>query len=205
MTHPNSSLLFLSQRSPFARRIRLAFDRLGLPLITREVQVFEENPEVLALNPLGFVPTLLTGDQEAWFDSSTILEHLHDLHGGIWPDDPKDRIRIRQASALVSGAIQGAVSYFQEIRLHEVPSPSWARDHCETVERTLRSILNSAEGLWLRGNRITQAGWDLAVAMEYLELRMPEVAFHLGHPLILEVLRIARENQAFLGTKPLAQ
>ena len=166
--------------------------------------MFDENPGLLALNPLGLVPTLLPPDLEAWFDSATILEHLHDLHGGIWPGDPKDRIRIRQASALVSGAIQGAVSYFQEIRLHEVPSASWARDHFETVERTLRNILNSAEGLWVRGTRLTQAGWDLAVAVEYLELRMPEVAFHLGHPLILEVLRIARENQAFLESRPKA-
>ena len=101
MTHPNTYQLFLSQRSPFARRIRLALKRLGLPVEERVIDVFGDHPDLLRLNPLGMVPTLKTPEGNGLFDSSAILEYLDDLTGGIWPKDRVLRAHIRQTSTLV--------------------------------------------------------------------------------------------------------
>jgi glutathione S-transferase len=201
MANPNPYRLFLSPRSPFARRVRLAIRRLGLPLLEHPLNVLESNPDLEAANPLGLVPALILPDGRALSDSSAILETLHDLHGGIWPERPTDRIEIRQASTLATGLMQAAVSYFQETRMHEIPSPSWAQDHLSTVLRTLRHLECLRTDLWIRSGAMTQAGWDLACALEYLEFRMPECWDAI--PSVLNgALELARKSDPFRETAP---
>lgn len=201
MANPNPYRLFLSPRSPFARRVRLALRRLGLPVLEHPLNVLESNPDLEASNPLGLVPALILPDGRALSDSSAILETLHDLHGGIWPERPTDRIEVRQASTLATGLMQAAVSYFQETRMHEVPSPAWAQDHLMTVYRTLRYLAELRSDLWSRSGELTQAGWDLACALEYLEFRMPECRDAIP-PSLKASLELARMIPAFGETAP---
>ena len=201
MVNPNPYQLFLSPRSPFARRVRLALRRLGLPVMEHPLNVLESNPDLEATNPLGLVPALVLPDGRALSDSSAILESLHDLHGGLWPERLTDRIEIRQASTLATGLMQAAVSYFQETRMHEVPSPTWAQDHLSTVHRTLRHLETFRSDLWFRSGELTQAGWDLACALEYLEFRMPECRDAI--PSVLSAaLERARASALFRETAP---
>lgn len=204
MTKPSQFQLFLSQRSPFARRIRLALERLDLPFTEKPVNVFEENPELLAANPLGMVPTLMTPEGRALFDSATILEYLDDLTGKIWPKDFHARTEMRQAATLAEGIIQSSVLFFQETKMHEVPSPTWTKDHYQTMELTLKHIACTPSHLWIQNGELTQAGWDLAVAIEYLALRIPELKWQELAPAISNVLTIARENSDFCQTSPKA-
>ncbi len=139
------------------------------------VDVFEENNPALKLNPLGLIPVLRTPEGCTWFDSSIILEQLHDRTGSVWPKEPDERARIRQASAMATGLMHAAVSLFQEKSMHEPASAFWLKEHQETIERTWSIIANSEEELWIRGGELTQAGWDLAVAEEYLAFRAPEI------------------------------
>ena len=75
-------ILFASLRSPFARRIRLALHRLGVSHQEKMVDVFQDNPELNAANPLGLVPTFLIAAGSIT-DSTNILEYLNDAHSGI--------------------------------------------------------------------------------------------------------------------------
>ena len=52
--------LYLSLRSPFARRIRLALEELGVPYDVETVDVFNLPPAYDAINPLRRVPVLKT-------------------------------------------------------------------------------------------------------------------------------------------------
>jgi glutathione S-transferase len=204
MSKQNPYRLFLSPRSPFARRVRLALRRLGLPVEERVMNVLESQPELESLNPLGLVPTLVLPDGRTLVDSSMILESLHELHGGLWPESRTDRIELRQASTLATGLIQAAVSYFQETRMHEVPSPSWARDHALAMDRTLRHLGRMNASLFVRGRTLTQAGWDLACALDYLALRAPEIFRHQAPASLRSVLDLAREDADFRATAPQA-
>lgn len=202
MSHPNPYHLFLSQRSPFARRIRLALRRLELPFEMRTLDVFGDHPEFLALNPLGMVPTLKTPEGVALCDSSAILEYLHEVRGEIWPRDFGNRIRIRQASTLVTGMIQSAVALYQESAMHEVPSRFWVKDHEETIVRTRTRILELSSDCWVQNGSLTQAGWDLAVAIEYLELRVGHLAISSDHAIHSFVMKIAEKHEEFRSSKP---
>jgi glutathione S-transferase len=166
------------------------------------MNVLESQPELEALNPLGLVPTLVLPDGSTLVDSSMILESLHDLHGGLWPESRMERLEFRQASTLATGLIQATVSYFQETRMHEVPSPSWARDHALAIERTLGSLARMRPSLFVRGRTLTQPGWDLACALEYLEVRAPAALTERVPSSLRSVLDLAREDANFRSTAP---
>ncbi len=85
--------------------------------------------------------------------------------------------------------------------MHEVPSPSWAQDHLNTVLRTLRYLTDLRSDLWSRSGQLTQAGWDLACALEYLEFRMPECRPAIPNSL-KGPLELARQSEAFRETAP---
>ncbi len=166
------------------------------------IDVFGDNPGFLELNPLGMVPALRTPEGMALFDSSAILEYLDDLSGGIWPKERVLRARIRQASTLVTGLIQATVALFQEASMHDAPSPFWVRDHFETISRARQQVLLLPRETWIREGELTQAGWDLAVAVEYLELRMKKLAMPADHPAVEEVMILARKSADFTSSTP---
>jgi glutathione S-transferase len=176
--------------------------RLGLPVLEHPCDVFNDPPELLAINPLGLIPSLKTPQGEGLFDSAAILEYLDDLSGLIWPKALPDRTHVRQASFLASGIMQSAVSYLQETAMHEVPSPTWAHDHFQTLDRSILFAMNVSESLWMRGDELTQAGWDLAVALEYVEFRVPALKERANHPLLQRILDRANQSPDFRETKP---
>ena len=182
--------LWMTPRSPFARRIRLAAARAGLFLEERLVDTFAPSEDFLAANPLGMVPVLQwEGDAVALPDSNAILESIHELGGRglkpgvIWPSDADYARAIRIRSAWCTGVMTAVVARFLELR-GSSPSLEVVKDHEEVVARTLTVIeqdfvgasAGAAFGSLSSGSEdsLTQAGWDLIVLLEYLDLRFPE-------------------------------
>src|SRR5258708_300635 len=102
MQNSNKLKLFMSLRSPFARRVRLALARLDIEHEEEIVDVFNPPAHFLAANPLGLVPTLVGQGGFLVSDSSMILELVHSQTGRVlstgaaeWP--------VRQASVLCTG------------------------------------------------------------------------------------------------------
>jgi len=78
--------LYGSPRSPFARKVMVFAHETGLasriePLRTH-VAMTQPNRELLRVNPLGKVPTLITDQGTVLFDSTVICEYLDSLHDG---------------------------------------------------------------------------------------------------------------------------
>jgi glutathione S-transferase len=77
--------LLWSSRSPFARKVMVAAHELGLAarIETERVVVDSVNPnrDVMRLNPLSKIPTLLLDDGSVLFDSRVIVEYLADTAG----------------------------------------------------------------------------------------------------------------------------
>ncbi len=215
MTHSNSasslneSVLFLTPRSPFARRVRLAMTRAGVDFKLQETNVFEPAPDFLARNPLGLVPVLSLKDGRSLVDSAAIAEAIHDEFGGIWPSDRSIRLGVRLASTWAVGIMTAAVAYFLETKMHAVPDESWSKDHEAVVARTLAVIEASdlSGPYWISSEvdtmgELTQAGWDLAVALEYVTLRLPHLAWEAKHPKLKPLLERCRKSTAFRESTP---
>jgi glutathione S-transferase len=195
MSNENTLQLFMSARSPFARRVRLALKRQNREWKEIPLDVFQNNPDLEKFNPQGAVPTLVLADGSALSDSSNILEFL-----GAFPDD----FKIRQAAQIAEGIIQSSVLYFQEKHLHEVPSERWLKEHVKCMEDSFSYLAKMPTELFLREGALTQAGWDLAVAIEYVGLRAPEIEVGGRYPNLTECLEVARQDHFFASTKPVA-
>lgn len=200
--------LYYSARSPFARRVRLALQRLLVPFEPKEINVFEPSPEFLKASPLGTVPALIVrngGDHFTLGDSATILEYLHDTQGGkVWPSDLEVRSRVRAASTWAEGLMTNTVALFLETQ-RSASSQEYKFEYEENIRRTLRAIqaqpLNQLP--WKVSDfQLTQAGYDLVIALEYMELRAPWMGLKEHYGELFKFLETHRKRQDLAPTAP---
>jgi glutathione S-transferase len=200
MTHT----LFFSLRSPFARRIRLALAHLRIAFVPREMNVFEPPQELFEANPLGLVPVLTTPQGAHLPDSAAILEHLDETHpGAIWGEGARLRLQRRGASTWAEGIMTATVAGYLET-LRKEPLAEFVQEQRETIERTLaRFATEDLSGpVFQTSEGLAQPAWDLAVALEYLELRMPQIAWRQAHGSLEVLVRKARLDPDFQRTAP---
>ena len=198
----NSFLLLISARSPFVRRIRLALKRLQLPFTEEVIDVFASDPKLSQYNPLGMIPTLITPEKLVLTDSANILEYLHEKTQAIWPEDFQGRIQMRQASIWCEGMMQASILFFQEKHMHEVPSQKWLHDHFSAIADTCHHLTQMPESIWLIDGKLTQAAWDLCVALQYIELRIPELEWRIKFPGFVKLIDLAMNDAFFKETMP---
>ena len=197
-------LLWITQRSPFARRVKLAMERLGVPYQERLTEPFAMEQEFLAINPLGLVPALSAGDlKEPLIDSTLILDFLHERSGGkIWGNDTAESLRVRRASMIAAGLMQVAVQRFLETH-RASPDVGWFEDHVLTLVRgliDLGNVLKLPAGA--TSAHFNQAHWDWAGLLEYLDLRWPDHGWRDRHSQSVQILEIALKDPLFSATRP---
>ena len=121
--------LHWSPRSPFVRKVMVAAHELGLaeritPVRTA-VAMMKPALALLAENPLGKIPTLVTEDGTILYDSLVIVEYLDSLAGGgrlIPPPGPARWQEFRR-HALANGLLDMLVLWRNE-RDRPAPSPA---------------------------------------------------------------------------------
>ena len=102
--------LFYSPFSPFARKVRACAIARGIDGQIDLVQTSGEGAELVAFNPLGKLPCLVTDDGTALFDSRVICEFLDGMGDGF-PLFPEHGLRVRdlRLQALGDGMSDAAV------------------------------------------------------------------------------------------------
>ena len=117
--------LFWSSRSPFVRKVMVTAHEVGLAgrIRTERVVVSAATPnaEVMAVNPLNKIPTLVLDDGSALYDSRVICEYLDTLHDGpkLFPADARARFAALRRQALGDGLMETIV-----LRLGEQARPA---------------------------------------------------------------------------------
>jgi len=103
--------LHWSPRSPFVRKVMIVLHETGQVDQVETVRSvvaahLPPNRAVLADNPLGKIPTLLTEEGLALFDSRVVCEYLDMRAGtGLFPADPAQRFRQLRWQALGDGLL----------------------------------------------------------------------------------------------------
>jgi glutathione S-transferase len=75
-----SRRLYLSPRSPFARKVHILLLEKRLPFEVTPVDLNARTADFEAISPLGKVPVLRDGDGTVVFDSTVIAEYLEDRY-----------------------------------------------------------------------------------------------------------------------------
>jgi glutathione S-transferase len=171
-----------SPASPYARKVRIAADILGLAPRIAVVASDPANPadSIRQQNPLGKIPTLILEDGSALYDSRVIAEYLDHLAGGgiVLPSAPERRFAALRLQALGDGINDAALllRYEAVSRPQAQRSCAWIELQQGKVDRSLAALDADAPSGPIDIGHIA-----VACALGYLDLRF-DGAWRKDHP-----------------------
>lgn len=185
-------LLYLTGRSPFARKVRILLLEKGLPFDPVTVDLAARTPEFLAVSPLGKVPALVDEDGTVVFDSTVIAEYLEDRYrqppmlGRTWAE----RLSNRALDELADTVAEQAVAAFYS-RTRGEPA---AEERAFALIRTALGELSARaqEDRWPAGFGLGDAA--VISALGYLELRHGKDLLEAYPPLQARVAALAARS-----------
>jgi len=196
-------ILYYSPTSPYARKARAVIIEKRLQKKVREIALMPyENPkDLLAANPLGKVPTLIMKNGEALFDSPVICEYLDQLEEkkALIPNNGDKRWSVLRAEALADGIMDAAyLTVMEQKRDAELQSQSWTNRLKEAIERSLDHANKSLP----TNTDINIGTLSLNIALDYLDLRMPELKWRKGRKNLEKWVEKISQRSSMILTKP---
>jgi len=172
---------------------------LGVTLPTETVNPWSPESTVSQANPLGKIPVLILGPQEAIYDSAVIVEYLvaHAPNNAMLGTDLHSRFQIKTQEALADGILDAAVSIVLERRRDP------AQQSESTMQRAREAIARGFDAFAQQlppTEPLTVASIALAVAMGYVAFRLPEL--NLAHPPLRAWLQTVSQRPSYRDTVP---
>jgi glutathione S-transferase len=178
--------LFFSPASPFVRKCLVVAHELGLAERIERLDCaanpVTRDPSIVARNPLGKVPTLLTDEGLALYDSRVICEYLDTLGGGgLFPVPGPARWRALTEQALGDGMLDAAVlmRYEGAMRPEPLRWAAWTAGQTEKVHSGLAEMEAHAAG-W--GDTLDIGKITFACALGYIDLRFASIDWRAAYP-----------------------
>lgn len=196
--------LYTSKTSPYARKVRVALEELGMADQVEEVVAdpFNPPPELLAANPLSKIPTLITDKGEAVPDSTLILEYLASKKTGLasLPRSGK-RWEILRRTLIADGIIDAAVSMVLEKRrpesIHYIP---FLDRQSANIRRVLDQLNTDAGLLALQTPGVCEI--TVGVALGYLDFRLPYLEWRKDRDALATWYTVFAQRPSMVKTQP---
>ncbi len=165
--------ILYSPPSPYSAKVRMAAQYCGYDVAAISVPVVTgDEPELLTgNNPLGKIPTLITGAGQAIFDSRAIMQFLNRESGGkLYPQDHAARTEAEVLEALADGIIDTLVAqiYEQRFRPAEMVHQPWIEMQWRKSTRGLDHLQANPPSL---ANGLNGGHLALVAMTGYLALR----------------------------------
>ncbi|MCO6417333.1 glutathione S-transferase [Siccirubricoccus sp. KC 17139] len=177
--------LYWSSRSPFVRKVMVVAHEHGLaeriekrPIV---VSTMKAGRELLPVNPLGKIPTLVLEDGGALYDSSVICEYFDGIGQGpkLFPAAGPARFTALRRQALGTGLMDMLVTWRGELaRPH--PAAGALEGFGWKLAASLQALEAEAEALATEPYGIGQI--SIGAALAYLDFRWPEENWRTAHP-----------------------
>ena len=198
--------LYYSPTSPFARKCLVAASELGLrgriELLPAAPHPVTRDAALVAQNPLGKVPTLVTDDGEVLYDSRVISEYLDALAGfRLVPRDGPARFRVLTRQALADGVMDAAVlaRYEMAARQQALRWQAWTDGQVAKVASALDALESTAAGF---GDHVDVGTIGFGCALGYLDFRFPQIDWRTPHPSLQRLYDKLSARQSFVDTAP---
>lgn len=193
-------ILRYSAASPYARKIRIAAELLGLTDRIEIAAASTTDPEdtLRRQNPLGKIPTLLLEDGSALYDSRVIADYLDHLGGGKLIPPAPDRFEALRLQAMGDGINDAAllIRYETATRRPELRDAEAIALQQGKIDRALAALDAAPPTGPVHVGQIA-----VACALGYLDLRF-EGAWRSAHPRLVAWLdAFAAQTPAYAATK----
>jgi glutathione S-transferase len=176
--------IFFSPFSPFVRKCLIAADVLGVDvkLLDSNAHPVNRSQELIALNPLGKVPTFYAANGDVVYDSRVICEYLNETaNGDLFPKDAT-RWSVLTLAALGDGMLEALLlaRYEDVARPDAMKWADWKAAQLDKMETSLQYL----ERLLGQGGlqQIDIGVITVACALWYADLRFPEYGWRNRFP-----------------------
>ena len=201
--------LLYSAGSPFARIVRIALLETGLDeRVTKQeltrARLYSAESDVLALNPVGRVPTLELDDGTILTESKLILDYIDALNMGpkLLPRDGSDGWRILAEMGQALGLLEGIVAWLRGLM------PPESQRATATIEREAMRVNRAADAIEsavTRGayaGRLNAAQIALGTALGLVGPRLPVWKWREGRPNLSRWYDAIAARASFRATEP---
>ena len=195
--------LLFSPTSPYARKVRICAQELGIAL---EEVVVGANPSqaadrvLAAANPLAKIPTLVLADGRAIYDSRVIVDYLDSLTDrALAPRSGDARWAALVEQAAADGILDAALlsRYELAMRPEALRWPEWLAGQSGKIERALDLLETSVRDPANPG----LGDICVACALGYLDLRHDDMAWREGRPKLTALAARLEQRPSFVATK----
>ena len=178
--------LFYSPASPYVRKCLVVAHEVGIAdrieRLACAANPVNRDRSIVAINPLGKVPTLITDEGTALYDSRVICEYLNALGGGsLVPASGAARWQVLTEQSLGDGILDAALlaRYEGAMRPEPLRWAEWTAGQLDKVECGLAEIEQHAAS-W--GDTVDLGKLTLACALGYLDFRFAALDWRARAP-----------------------
>ncbi|MGA2343772.1 MAG: glutathione S-transferase N-terminal domain-containing protein [Steroidobacteraceae bacterium] len=198
--------LFYAVTSPFVRKCLVSAYELKLrerlELVPAAAHPINRDPAVVAVNPLGKVPALITDEGAVLIDSRVICEYLNTLGDGhLIPASGAARFRVLADQALADGLLDAAVltRYETAVRPESLRWDAWIRGQLDKVTCALAELERRAGEL---AGRIDVGTIAIGCALGYLDFRYASMSWRDQHPAAAAWYAEFAQRESMAATRP---
>ncbi|MEM0989340.1 MAG: glutathione S-transferase [Pseudomonadota bacterium] len=171
--------LFYAAASPYVRKCMIVAHELGLAdrleLVQGRSSPLDPNPDVVAVNPVGKIPALITDDAGTVVDSRVICRYLNETGGGSFYGTGTEGFRIKAREAMAEGMIDALLLAVYETRLKgDKASQEWIDGQRGKAFRGIGHFEKNVDEL---GGDFTIDQVALGAALGYADFRHPDMAW----------------------------
>lgn len=199
--------LYWSPRSPYVRKVMIFAHEVGLAgrieTVRTAVAMTQPNRELMRINPLGKIPTLVTDEGAVLFDSALICEYLDSLHGGtrLFPGEPEKRWQALRWHALGNNMLDNLVLWLNERRR---PQPQQSPDILSAFDLKIRASLDflDNEAAELGAASLSIGHICIGDALGYIDFRFPGLDWRNGRGRVAAWHESFAQRPSFRNTMP---
>jgi glutathione S-transferase len=198
--------IFYAPASPFVRKCLVAADELGLrgriELIPAAAHPVKRDDTVVAYNPLGKIPTLITDDGTVLYDSRVICDYLNALGSGqLIPRDGPARWEVLVLQSLADGIMDASVlaRYETAARPESLRWSDWLDGQLAKVGSGL-DTLEARVGAF--GDRVDLGTIAVGCALGYLDFRFASLDWRAKRPNTAAWLERFGARKSMVATSP---
>lgn len=202
--------LFSASASPFVRKVRAVAMEAGLDDRIEQAVVatapHKPDATLAAVNPVKKIPTLVTDEGDALYDSGVITEYLNAQSGHrLMPSDGKDRWTAKQQEALADGLMDAAVliRYETAVRPEDKRWDGWVDAQNGKIDAALDQMNADAASLGDPVDAGTSLGAiSTACALGYLDFRFEDRNWRQGRDALAAWYDAYANRPAMRATEP---
>jgi len=178
--------ILFSPFSPYVRKCLVTGMELGLneriTLLPSNAHPVNRDREIIAINPLGKVPTFFTDDDQVLYDSRVICEYLNDMaQGSLFPSSGCERWDTLTLQSLGDGILDAALlaRYEDVARPETFRWANWKAAQLDKIETSIAAM--NVRPTWL-ADRMDIGSITVGCALWYLDLRFADWGWRERHP-----------------------